>query len=271
MKITKLFHGIAILILFVSCKAPLYETKWQDHEVVADGNPKEWKIPLRFYDNKSKLSYTVTNDLDNLYICIRITDDASQIKVMRAGMQIWLDTTGSNKQTTGILFPKRISQQPDPVPQNSETNSKRTSGGHQVNMKHLRTDFQREYKEMQVTGFKAPIRGALPLQNDFGINIGINWDANRYDSSFIMIYEAVIPFKTFYKNKLTLTDSVKKFGVSIIVSQLPYAPGKSGGARGGGGSGMAGGGMRGGGMGGGWRTRWRGWTARCAGSFKSPL
>ena len=226
--------------------------------MIADGNPQEWKIPLRFYDSKSKLSYAVTNDLDNLYICIRITDDASQVKVMRAGMQVWIDTSGSNRQVTGILFPKHLTEPADPVATNPETRGKRPGGGRPANMSGMRTRFQKEYKEMQLTGFKAPIRGALPLQNDYGINLGINWDANRYDSSYIMIYEAVIPFKTFYKNKLTVADSLKKFGISIIVNSLPRPATKTGGgSRGGGGmsgGGMGGGGgMRGGGMGGGGR------------------
>jgi hypothetical protein len=279
MKSRKPYSLIACLLFLVSCKAPLYQTKWQDHEVVADGNPQEWKIPLRFYDSKSKLSYAVTNDLDNLYICIRITDDASQVKVMRAGMQIWIDTSGSNKQATGILFPKHITQQSEPDPQSPETKGKRTPGSHQMNMKSLRAGFQREYKEMQLTGFKAPIRGALPLQNDFGINLGINWDANRYDSSFIMIYEAVIPFKTFYKNKLTASDSLKNFGISIIVSQLPHPPSKGGGGSRGGGSmggggmggGMRGGGMGGGGMGGGGGRRGGGGGSRGAQEVSNPL
>jgi len=277
MKIPGLFLFTLILFILASCKAPLYQTKWQDHEVVADGNPQEWKIPLRFYDSKSKLSYTVTNDLENLYICIRVTDDAGQVKIMKAGMQIWIDTSGSNKETTGILFPQRTREQTDAPAQSSDSKDKRPDG-RKINMKSLRSSFQKDYKEMQLTGFKAPIRGSIPLQNDFGINLGINWDANRYDSSYIMIYEAVIPFKTFYKNKLTSADSLKKIGISIIVNQLPHPPVKGGGSRGGGGGGggMGGGGMRGGGgmggggMGGGGR-RGGGGGGRSAPEVQNPL
>ncbi|HEV7230868.1 MAG TPA: hypothetical protein VGO45_06045 [Bacteroidia bacterium] len=240
------------LIFLAACKAPLYQTKWQDHEVIADGNPEEWKIPLRFYDDKSKLSYAVTNDLENLYLCIRITDDASQVKVMRAGMQVWIDTTGSNKQVTGILFPQRVIEPPDATPQPIAAPGRR--GGRQSSgIMNLRNRFQKEYKEMLLTGFKAPIRGSVPLENDFGIRLGINWGANRFDSSYIMIYEAVIPFKTFYKNKLSSADSTKHFGISITVNPLAR-PAAQGGSRSGVSAGGGGGGMHGGsGMGGGGR------------------
>jgi len=45
---------------------------------------------------------------------------------------------------------------------------------------------------MELTGFKSPIGGITALVNNYGIKIGMNWD-----SSDILIYEAIIPFKHF--------------------------------------------------------------------------
>ncbi len=273
MKTQRLSCILAAICIIASCKAPLYQNKWQDHKVIADGKPDEWTIPLRFYDSKSKLSYTVTNDLDNLYICMRVTDDADQVKIMKAGMQVWIDTTGSNNETTGILFPQRSHEPAPSAQQSSDTKGKRSEAG-KVNIRSMRASFQKDYKEMQLTGFKAPVRGSVPLQNDFGINLGINWDANRFDSSYIMIYEAVIPFKTFYKNKLTSADSLKKFGITISVNALtrPASKGGGGSRGGGGGGGMGGGGMRGGGgMGGGGRRGGGGGGQRSNPEAANPL
>ena len=69
-----------------------------------------------------------------------------------------------------------------------------------------------------------------------------------------MIYEAVIPFKTFYKPSLVAKDSLKNVDFSMTIHGFP-APEKkddSGSGSGGGGGGMGGGGMggSGGGMGG---------------------
>ncbi len=272
MKIQRLPVLLFIFFVITSCKSTLYQTKWQDKTVTADGNPKEWEIPLRFYDSKSKLSYTITNDLENLYICMRITEDASQVKVMKAGMQVWIDTTGSNKQLTGILFPQRPPETTDNATHSSSETGSNGGGKHNgggsggygggsgggsrsPNMANMRGRFQKDYKEMMLTGFHAPIRGSVPLTNDFGVQVGVNWDASKYDSSYIMIYEAVIPFRTFYKNKLTSADSLRKFGITITVNALPHAASqggsKGGGHGGGGGGGMGGGGMGGGGMRGG--------------------
>jgi hypothetical protein len=72
-----------------------------------------------------------------------------------------------------------------------------------------------------------------------------------------MNYEAVIPFSTFYRDKLVPSDSNRIFNFQIKINPVPGSnngSGNSEGSRGGGmrGGGMGGGGgMRGGGMGGG--------------------
>ena len=107
---------------------------------------------------------------------------------------------------------------------------------------------------------KKSIPDYLAPENEYGINVSINWDVNN-----IMIYEAIIPFKTFYKPTLTAIDSLKNFDFSMTIHGFPPPEkkddgGNSGGGGGmggggmpGGGGGMGGGGMNGGGMGGGGR------------------
>src|SRR5438876_522138 len=94
-----------LLALLSSCSKTIYDNVWQSKPVTVDGNSKEWEIPLRFYDSKSKLQYIVTNDSSNMYVCIRVTDERLQAKIMNAGMSVWIDTTGKNKQQVGITFP----------------------------------------------------------------------------------------------------------------------------------------------------------------------
>ena len=109
---------------------------------------------------------------------------------------------------------------------------------------------------MQLVGFKKSIPDYLAPENEYGINVSINWDVNN-----IMIYEAVIPFKTFYKPALTAIDSLKNFDFSMTIHGFPAPEKKDDGGNSGGGGGMGGGmpggggmgagGMNGGGMGGG--------------------
>ncbi|HEX7413577.1 MAG TPA: hypothetical protein VF411_05980 [Bacteroidia bacterium] len=240
------FVGFGIL-LFVSACTPTVSLRsaYQTKLVTADGNPQEWRIPLRFYDSDTKLNYTLTNDDEKIYLCVRIVDELSQAKVVRNGMNIWFDTLAKKNKQCGILFPVP-DKNADEYQQesNSGSSSKKKQEG---NLDGIKRKFLQQANQMQLTGFKSGIPDFLAAStNEYGINVSINWDVNN-----IMIYEAVIPFKTFYKDKLVAKDSLKNIDFSMTIPGFP-APEKkddgSGNASGGVPGGGAGGGM--GGMGG---------------------
>ena len=242
------FIGLIILIQACSPKA-MYQTSWQSTPVVADGNASEWRIPLRFYDSDTKLNYTLSNDNEKIYLCVRIVDELSQAKVMRNGLNIWFDTLAKKNKQCGILFPV-----PDKTTDEYQTDGEGGRGSHRGGGKKgdadaAKSKFLRQANQMQLTGFKKTIPDYLAPENEYGINVSINWDANN-----IMIYEAVIPFKTFYKPSLTAKDSLKNIDFSMTIHGFPAPEKKDDGNSGGGsgmGSGMGGGMPGGGGMGGG--------------------
>lgn len=248
-----------IILLFSSCTPTAsLKSNWQSKPVSIDGNASEWFIPLRFYDPETKLNYNITNDNENMYICIRIVDELSQAKVVRNGISIWLDTASKKNKACGILFPvpdKNADEyQPDGSSRGGDGSPNRGSGGKQVgSLDNIKKKFLQTANQMQLTGFKPGIPDFLAAtSNEHGINVSINWDINN-----IMIYEASIPFRTFYKPKLNAKDSTKNIDVSMTIQGFP-APEKkddgnnsgNGGGMGGGGMGGAGGGMSGNGMGG---------------------
>lgn len=219
-----------------------YQSAWQSKPVQADGRADEWQIPLRFYDADTRLNYSVSNDDEKLYIVARVVDELSQAKVMQNGLQIYIDTSGKKNKQVALLYPNPDRSADEPV----------NSGGSGKNMEEVKKKFSSQAMQMQLAGFKPGIPDYLPPQNEYGINVNINWDANN-----IMIYEASIPFKTFFKPALAPKDSLRNFDFSVVMRGFP-APKKEDG--GGGNAGMPGGGgmtpgtmgsggMNGGGMG----------------------
>jgi len=257
----KFFLFVIISGFLLSCSKTLYDSSWQNRTVIADGISREWKIPLRYYDYKSKLQYTVTNDTVNLYICIRACDEFSQMKMIRAGMQIWIDTSARKKELTGLFFPLANLSDGEYKKHsfNRDTSKIRTPSFQKPDSKNIRRRYERQPKEMQLKGFKPPIGGTVFLKNDYGIIANIDWD-----SIGVMTYEAIIPFSTFFKNRLTAKDSTKLFDLTIKIPAIAATDthrGADGSRRGEGGmsdeSGMSGNGamsgqsgMRQGGMGG---------------------
>src|ERR1019366_1682134 len=238
-----------ILIVFVysSCSHQTYSVlKWQSNKITADGKIPEWSNPLRFYDHDSKINYNITNDRQNLYLCMKVFDETMLTKILRGGIEFRIDTTGKKSFPIAFIFP--ISdQQMTMQHKRSETQTEKSSGAQSYRSLMMQKKLSQS-KEAQLIGFKPPLGGILSLFNTTsGISAAVN-----FDSLGTMYYEAIIPFSTFYKNELTTADSNKVFSYEIKVNGLP-APSTSGGsggrgAGGGGGSGMGGGGgMHGGG------------------------
>jgi hypothetical protein len=194
----------ALVIFLVGCasKAIVSDNNWQDKAITVDGKANEWEIPLRYYNEDTKLNYTITNDDSNLYYCIRITDDREESRILTAGMQVWIDTSGNKVQQVGIQYPY------------DQMKTKTAADSSKINVVNNHSS---EYaKEMRLSGFIPPIDGSMQVPNIYGINVAISKDA-----SGVMIYEGCIPFKTFYKPKLTAVDKNKVFGITIILNALP--------------------------------------------------
>lgn len=216
-----LFLFIFISGFIFSCTKLVYNNLWQSRPVNADGNLEEWHLPLRYYDSKSRLQYTITNDSVNLYICMCATDQQTQQKIIHAGMQIWIDTTGTKRQQTGIFYPlaavqhKKYSFEDDSVKTKSWQFNK-----HDENS--MKDRYAKRPQEMQLVGFKQPIGGITQLHNDYGISAILDWD-----STGNMNYEALIPFRTFYKNFIFTSDTNKIFLITIVIPSLSGQPGNS--------------------------------------------
>ena len=68
-----------------------------------DGDASEWHLPLRYYDNTTKLFFDFSNDDNNLYLCFQSQDDMGEMKIMRAGMTVTIKIKGGGKAS--IKFP----------------------------------------------------------------------------------------------------------------------------------------------------------------------
>jgi uncharacterized membrane protein YgcG len=252
-----IISAIFVLFLFGSCTNKVYySASWQGRQVIVDGNIPEWSIPLRFYDQETGISYCISNDNYNLYFCCSISNEFLQTKILRAGLEFRIDTLGKKSFPVGITYPSGN------LPETSPDQKSDLLAKDDPNLKRdrsaLKLKLLAEAREIELAGFKSNLGKFISVipKNNTGISAAINFD-NRGS----MNYEAVIPFSTFYKNKLSPSDSNRVFNYEIKIKPVDKSDNRenggigmrSSGMRGGGrnSGGMRGGGMRGGGMNGG--------------------
>jgi hypothetical protein len=280
MRQLSLYLGFFILgVAMASCSSSnLIQSLPQSKPIVVDGDASDWQLPLAFYDKETKLSFSVSNDSTKLYFCFEAFDQDLQTKIVRGGLQIYLDTNGGTSKDISMLYPI-ASTLPRTEPQGGASYGSSSDNFDPIGA--LRRNFYRSlHNELQLTGFLPPAAGLVPLKNAFGIEVSINWDTINN----VLNYEAAIPFSTFYKRKLVAADSAKIIGLTFTVNGVGHGSGKrqkqpdetAGGdgnypGAGGGVGGMGGGagGMGGGGMGRGGGGGHRGGGS--SGSASNPL
>jgi hypothetical protein len=237
---------------YFSCSSKIYNSSgWQNKQVTVDGKLSEWTNPLRFYDQETGISYNITNDHNNLYFVCSISNDYLQTKILRSGLEFLIDTLGKKSFKVGIKYPIGNVSVTEIKPDKEQSNENQ---GQRPDRSAYKLKLLAQATSIQLTGFKQPLGKIIPWSATS--NSGI-YAAIDFDKSGIMNYEAVIPFSTFYRDKLVPSDSNRIFNFQIKINPVSGSNNGSGngeGSRGGGmrGAGMdGGGGMRGGGMGGG--------------------
>jgi hypothetical protein len=240
---------------------------------VADGKINDWKLPLRFSNSDYTLQYAVTNDNKNLYICVISKDPTTVQRIMKAGMNVYLDPKGAKNKEISIVFP--IRKAADPIRNRSRYNNNQGYGADSVGAGAYGQGNAQDGQGSATQG--APIDGAnsaitrranlenLLAQSDYYNTTGfVNMQNGQFGltdtKSPILVsmgitndngiaYEAIIPLRNISDYNLL----AKNFSVGIVLNVPTGGSGRSSGGRQGGGgfrpSIGLGGGMGGMGMG----------------------
>lgn len=213
--------------------------------ITIDGDVKEWGDSLRYYNKEKQLNYSLANDQDNLYMAIRVNDRSEQIRILRAGLTLSIDTRGKKKESFTITFPVG-DQSAEGIAETTQDLQGGNSNVKQEDRDELMRARLTKLREIKVTGFKDIESETMTTSNTYGFKVAIDYDKDGY-----LVYEAAIPLKFFHADDMTKTEWAFNFKINGITrpGQDKSGPEQEGMTRGGG---MGGGGRggRGGGRGG---------------------
>ncbi|SKC81543.1 hypothetical protein [Ohtaekwangia koreensis] len=207
-----IINGIIVLgsIALCACASSkkVGQSEWAGKPITIDGKLEEWQQPMQYYHAGTKLSYSIRNDGDRLYMCIVAADQNTQTKIALAGFQVALDTAGGKKRHVTLLYPF--------VGADRSLPPTRESGGRDTVT--MEKTIISQSNTIRVKGFNfAKQEEDIPLQNSRGINVVIGWTAEGS-----LVYELALPFKTFMH-----TVKGKSLGIQLTVKGLPPVGGIS--------------------------------------------
>ncbi len=161
--------------------------------IVVNGNYSEWDDSLFSFNKSAQVNYALVNDTNAFYICIRIANEAAQMKVLRSGIEIRFNSKGKKKAEATLHFP--IGGRMDP--------------GEHRNRKTMHLMYLLQMQDMELSGFKSGINGFQSIKSGKnGIMAAVNWD-----SSDVMVYEARVPFSVFAADVL----AANPIAVGIVI------------------------------------------------------
>jgi len=259
---------LAVCATSVSCNSSKHAGKkggmpgtWQATPIVIDADSKDWPSPYPNYDSKALIGYATSNDKRYLYITMETGDENTEMKVLKEGVTVIIDTTGGKEQTLAIHYPL-----PDESEEPFEVDNNRKTA---YSIKGIKGDLSQKIKRTAADASQMTIEGrtlcsggfAITQNNPCGIKVKIGVDEYKE-----LIWEAAIPFSAIYgKDTLTKADAGRAISVCYAIKgfKKPKTNNSDNGSSGmgqGGGQGMGGGGRMGGGGGRGNKTPQRNGT-----------
>ncbi len=199
---------------------------WQRQPIIIDGDSKDWPSPYPNYDAKAKVAYATSNDRENLYITMETGDEMTQMKILKQGMTVSIDTGGHKNPEFNINYPLLNENDDIDLTQKDFGKKKSAIPGYedkQLDKKLGKTAL--EANQFTVDGFSGCTGGYMVKQTTpCGISVRLSIDEYKE-----LVWEAVIPFKTIYgKQSITAAQVGKPISVCFAVKGFKKTDSKTG-------------------------------------------
>ncbi len=186
---------------------------WQSTPIVIDGDNRDWPSPYPNYDSKAKVAYATSNDRKYIYITMQTGDELTQMKMLKGGMVVYIDTGGGKEETFSISYPLENNSTDLELPQGMDGQK---DGGVQFE-KQLAQRIRKGIEaanQFSIDGFPGCKGGYLINQV---VPCGIKLKA-RLDEYKEIVWEAAIPVKSLYnKDTLTAADAGRPISVCFSI------------------------------------------------------
>jgi hypothetical protein len=181
-----------LLLIMGSCGGTKMVSHRQKTPLVIDGDNKDWGDSV-LSDYKSKFTYKISNDDQNLYVMLQMDDEALVQKVMRNGLTVWFDSTNRKDEVLGINYP-RSHKEEDGAQMQSMDRRQRPSGDRGVmpknktdNVDFMKDALVQQLQEIEFVGFNGRESNVMMIGEAI-IRPVLKFDENRR-----LLYECAIP------------------------------------------------------------------------------
>ena len=180
----KISYLAVITLLFIHCREMVVNSTWNENQIQIDGTFSDWQSHL-IRDEKSGAILGVSNDSDNLYLCLTTADQATVRQIMRGGLIINLHVKAVRGKKFGVKFPIAIEGMP--FEEGRARGARRTDrSDDEQNRFRMFRDAQ---TELVLLGPGKDDMQIVPLMNPYGLKAALGQSQRQF------VYELQIPFE----------------------------------------------------------------------------
>jgi len=213
--------AIVLPLFFTACSSSRNATgssaaegpvsQWQSRPLDIDGSDRDWANPLPYNVKAERVSYSISNDDQNLYVLLSTADRQEQQKIIQGGMSVWVNPKGEENKgdAVGIGYPLDEHSDPDRKLM-EEAQPQRYQAKQPVTLEQKKTyslyGFSRDSSIQSYTYGDTNVAG-VRMQMDF-------------NNDGVLIYEAAIPLQAIYSG-VTPPYPAHHLTVGIFIEPLP--------------------------------------------------
>ncbi|MCW3118237.1 MAG: hypothetical protein JWM28_2319, partial [Chitinophagaceae bacterium] len=152
----------------------------------------EWPAAGFETDLGTDIKYAIDNDGANLYMAMNIANEGIQLKIMRMGMNMYIDLKGKKKEGRGITFPVKEEKKADETQSviKEESEARNNPQKKLQDKKVMRSMMALHQIYMKIFGFEGSGSQDQGLSMPGSINVAFSWD-----SLDVLHIEWLVPLK----------------------------------------------------------------------------
>lgn len=209
------------------------QSLWSEGGFSVDGQPVDWNGKGRMLKDEDMM-FGVSNDNENLYVAMYISEQKKLAQVFSRGMTLWFDPNGGKKRSFGVRFP--LSRRPGGARQRGGSGStarrERSGGGAGVqtppesgsgpaNAEQPRTvnDMVAAMRELEIVGPDKDDLHRAPLEDVQDVVLRASWQGQG------LFYELKIPLARNEDHPFGIgVRPDKPLGIGIETPRVERAP-----------------------------------------------
>jgi len=180
----KITYWAVIAVLFVQCRETVVNSVWNENQIRIDGTFSDWQSCLT-RDEKSGAIFGISNDSDNLYLCLTTSNQTTVRQIMRGGLIVTMHVKAVRGKQFGIKFPTAIEGMP--------FDGGRARGTRRMDRVDDEQDRFRMFRDTQtelvLLGPGKAEMQIVPLMNPYGLKAALGQSQRQF------VYELQIPFE----------------------------------------------------------------------------